>query len=239
MKLRDVYNNVQQEMITVLRMNRSVVAHKGEMGTASESDWIEWFKKYLPKRYQVSKAFVVDSKDQISEQIDVVIYDTQYSHLVFNHQNIFYIPSESVYAVFEVKQELNKGNLDYAANKAMSVRKLHRTSVAIQHAGGIYQPKEPHFIPAGILTVTSEWKEPFGKTFKKNLLSFSEDKSLQLGCVVQGGAFSVPANLVDGEIEISNKEKSLVSFFFNLLLRLQSLGTVTAIDIKAYAELLG
>ena len=47
-----------------------------------------------------------------------------------------FVPVESVYAVLEVRQTLNEGNLDYAAHKAESVRRLHRTSTLIPNQFG-------------------------------------------------------------------------------------------------------
>jgi len=230
--LKKIYSSMQKEMLAKLLTSRESIQHSAEKGAASEADWIEWFNVYFPKRYQAKKAFVVDSNDKISDQLDIVIYDAQYSHLIFKHQETLYVPAESVYAVFEVKQELTKDHIQYAGEKAYSVRKLRRTSIPIIHAGGIYFPKKPHCIPAGILTVTSTWKDPLGTTFRNHLSSLSSEKSIQLGCVIQDGAFSV----TDNGLEISKKKDSLVSFFFSLLLRLQSIGTVTAIDIQAYTN---
>lgn len=42
-----------------------------------------WFNDYLPKRYKAAKATVVDSQGNISEQIDLALYDIQYSYLAF------------------------------------------------------------------------------------------------------------------------------------------------------------
>lgn len=64
----------------------------------------------------VDKATIIDSAGNQSEQIDLVIYDAQYSYLVFTQGNRKLIPAESVYAVFEVKQELNKAYIEYAGN---------------------------------------------------------------------------------------------------------------------------
>lgn len=114
---------------------------------------------YLPNRYAVAKGVVIDADGNESEQIDVIIYDRQYSYLVLKHNETFLIPAESVYAVFEVKQSLNKGYMEYAQHKTESVRKLKRTSVAIKHAGGKYDPKPLHKIVAGLLTTTSDWAE--------------------------------------------------------------------------------
>ena len=222
-------------METSLTVSNIAIFHSAEKGGSSETDWIRWFKAYLPKRYQADKAFVVDSKDNMSDQIDVVIYDAQYSHLVFEHNNVKYVPAESTYCVFEAKQDINKQHLDYAGKKAQSVRRLHRTSVPIHHAGGVYPPKKLHFIPAGILTLNSSWSDPLGDTFKDNLLSLNKDYSLQLGCVIHEGAFTITES---GSIDISPKDVALLSFFFTLLSYLQKLGTVPAIDIDSYARLI-
>jgi hypothetical protein len=62
---------------------------------------------YLPKRYQVATAHVVDSEGNFSDQIDVVVFDRQYSPFIFSYQGQTIIPAESVYGVFEAKQTLN------------------------------------------------------------------------------------------------------------------------------------
>lgn len=82
------------------------------------------------------KAFVVDSEGHFSEQIDIVVYDRQYSPFIFTFNDQLFIPAESVYAVFEAKQELSADIIRYAQNKATSVRRLKRTSLPIPHAGG-------------------------------------------------------------------------------------------------------
>ena len=233
--LKEVYKQVQTQMVANLTASNVAIHHSGEKGSSTETDWISWLKTYLPKRYRVDKAIVVDSNDGISNQIDAVVYDAQYSHLVFEHNNVKYIPAESVYCLFEVKQQLNKQNLDYAGDKANSVRRLYRTSTTIPYAGGEYEPKKLHFIPAGILTLNSIWADPLGATFQKNLFSLIGDKSIQLGCVVNEGAFFLSDK---DDLKIASRETALISFFFSLLSLLKKMATVPAIDIDAYAKLL-
>ena len=102
--LREVYKQIQLEMTSKLTVSNAAIHHNSEKGSSTEADWVNWCKIYLPKRYQVDKAFVVDSKDNFSDQIDMVIYDSQYSLLVFEHNGVKYIPAESVYCIFEIKQ---------------------------------------------------------------------------------------------------------------------------------------
>jgi hypothetical protein len=110
-------------------------------GDASESVWIEMLEAYLPKRYQAASAHVVDNLGKFSQQIDVVVFDRQYSPFIFNYQGQTIIPAESVYAVFEAKQAANAEMVAYAQEKVASVRRLHRTSLPIPYAKGTYPAK--------------------------------------------------------------------------------------------------
>lgn len=135
---RTLFLGLQKSLIAELEVSRSAINHPGTKGDATETNWIAMLEKYLPRRYQVSNAFVIDSKGGISEQQDIVIHDRQYSPFLFNHAGALYIPAESAYAVLEVKQNLTAGHIEYAGKKIKSVRDLYRTNAAITHAGGKY-----------------------------------------------------------------------------------------------------
>ena len=98
-----------------------------------------------------------------SDQIDVVVFDRQYSPFIFRFQARTIIPAESVYAVFEAKQVINATQVDYAQKKVATVRRLHRTSLPIPHAGGTYAPKPLPAILGGLLTFESDWSPPLGQ----------------------------------------------------------------------------
>lgn len=233
--MRDMFKRMQAQMLTTLELGRTQIIHNGEMGEAAEESWRKWLREYLPKRYRVDKAIVVDCDGNTSDQIDIVIYDSQYSYFVFRHEQVIYVPAESVYAVIEVKQDLNKAHLEYAGNKAASVRKLRRTSVEIPFAAGKYRPKPLHDILAGIITIESTWKDPLGDTLKTNIRSLSPEQKIDFGCAIKHGAFWVewePKFLLMKSAE----DESLMFFFLQLLMKLQSIGTVPAIDIAEYAK---
>lgn len=233
--LKSLFSTLQENMASKAKFS-NVLNHSSDKGDNSEKNWITLFNKYLPKRYKASKATVVDSHGDISDQIDLVLYDAQYSYLAFNQEGILYIPAESVYAVFEVKQSLTKGHMEYAGKKAESVRNLYRTSASIPYAGGVYPPKPLHRILAGILTTVTEWKEPFGNSFKKCLNGYTEKQQIDCGCVLQGGAFWFDYSTKI--LKKSNQEESLVYFFLQLLILLQNMGTVPAIDLAEYMKAL-
>jgi hypothetical protein len=261
--LRKLFGGLQSQMIAQLNTNREFIEHPGSKGDSLENTWIEWLRTYLPNRYCVDKAIVIDSKGQLSHQIDLVIYDQTYTPFVFKQNGIFYIPAEGVYAVFEVKPDLDKGNIIYAGDKIESVRKLLRTSTKIIDRGRPFNPRALTKILGGILTIETEIKEP---TIEKHLKSLKGLKSIDIGCAVKDKSFYVDYNKDDGifnldkdvnltlkehndlitkfyknrnvnNIEFSKKNNSLVTFFLQLTRYLQqSIGTVAAIDLSEYAK---
>ena len=233
--VRDLFNGMQAQMVSSLELGRTHIKHNGEMGEATEEEWRNWLKTYLPRRYKVDKAFVVDCDGNLSEQIDIVIYDSQYSYFVFKHEQVTYVPAESVYAVIEVKQELTKSNIEYAGNKAKSVRRLKRTSVEIPFAAGKYRPKPLHNILAGIVSMDSTWSDPLGDTFSKNIRDLDENCRLDFGCALRQGSFWIDYT-PDYCVKKSEDDEALLFLFLQLLMNLQSIGTVPAIDIRAYAK---
>lgn len=235
--LRDIFLGLQKQMVAKLSTGRRNIAHPGTKGDATELGWIKMLNTYLPKRYQVDKAFVLDADGRFSEQIDIVIFDRQYSPFLFNQDGAIYIPAESVYAVIEVKQDLSKKVIEYAGSKAASVRRLKRTSAAIPHAGGVYPPKQHFEIIAGVLTLGCSWTPALGTKFEAAIAGLSVNQRINLGCALQFGAFEVTyKDDAKPRIQRSGKQDSLIFFFLRLLSRLQQIGTTPALDISEYAK---
>lgn len=236
--LHNLFLDLQDELQTSLGVSRRNIGHPTLKGDASELKWIQTLKDYLPLRYQVERAVVIDHEGTASDQIDVVIFDRQYCPFLMNHNGTLYIPAESVYAVFEVKQDLTKEYVQSAGRKAASVRALKRTNAPIIHAGGhIREPKEPFRILAGLLTLDSKWQEAFGDPFLDALGGLSDAQHLDLGCCVRHGSFELTE--VGGgkeKLRLAQKDMSLVFFILRLLHLLQSLGTVPAIQLEAYLK---
>lgn len=215
-----------------------ISGHPDTKGDDSELNWLAMLDNLLPGRYGVCKAFVIDVHGNVSDQIDIVIYDRHFSPLWFEVGGALYIPAESVYAAIEVKQELDKSTADYAADKVASVRRLHRTSVPIPYVAGTYDPKDPQNIIGGLLTRRSGWSPPFGLPFEKCLLDLDGEPELNLGCALDDGAFEVRH---DGSRRVpthSEPGTSLITFVMTLLRRLQAMGSAPAIDYDAYLSML-
>jgi len=81
--LRSLFLGLQRQMVAQLSTNRQNINHPGTKGDASELRWLDVFRSYLPMRYKMEKAFVLDSTGRMSEQIDIVIL-TANIHLFYS-----------------------------------------------------------------------------------------------------------------------------------------------------------
>lgn len=212
--LKMLFNGLQSQMTAQLNTNRDFIEHPGSKGDALENAWIEWLRKYLPNRYSVDKAIVIDHEGNTSHQIDIVIYDNWYTPFIFSQNGFHYIPAEGVYAVFEVKPDL-KGSvknektgksqtfIEYAGDKIESVRVLKRTSTKMINSGTDVPARPLTKILGGILTSTNKFKRI--STIKNHLKSLTGFKTIDFGCVADYGSFYVD---YVGEEDISLKDIS-------------------------------
>lgn len=239
-RLKELYGALEDRLKAQLQVSR--LAHKNAeaKGNASEQVWIDLLAGHLPNRYQVGKGIVVDSKGAESHYIDIIIYDRQYTPLVFNEDGRMYIPAESVYAIIEAKQELTREFILYAGKKANSVRKLRRTNAAImQAAGPIPNPRAPSPIVAGIVSYRSSWNPKFGVPLKEALGELRESHRLDFGMAAEDGYFEATYDAAGAAtIDTFKPTRALAALIIGLLKTLQKVGTVPAIEYSDYMDIL-
>lgn len=233
--LTELFQSLQSEMESCLGLGRSAFSHPVMKGDVAEESWRDLLTKYLPERYAVNKAVVIDSDGNTSDQIDVVIHDRQYSPFILKHAGGIYVPAESVYCVFEVKQALNKENLEYAGSKLSSVRRLKRTTAPIKHLNGT-STKDDFQIMGGLLALDYESSRPIIEYVSSIMSNMPSIEKLDIGCSIKGGGFFFIERAGIESQKSQDNLTSLVSFLFHLQDALRSLGTVPAIDFNAYAK---
>lgn len=232
--LKTLFQDLQREMQAKLDKVRRNVKHPTSKGTGTENAWVDMLARYLPHRYECRRAAVVDASGGCSQQVDVVIFDPQYSPFILNDQesDVQYLPAESVYAVLEVKQDLTKEHIEEAGGKVASVRRLHRTSAPVTTINGVKQ-RTPFPILGGVLATESAWTPPFGQPFEDALRSLEPYHQIDFGCALRHGSFEV---VTDGDMRIQawTSNTGLVRFLLVLLRRLQNLGTALPIEFGRY-----
>lgn len=212
---------LDEEMLLKLSSRIDEISHPTTKGDESELNWIGLLRKYLPERYKVDSGFVIDYTGTISEQIDVIIYDRHFTPFIFRGENIVFIPAEGVYAVFEIKQNLNKQNYNYAVKKLRSVKLLKRTSAEFTHISGVNK-KELFDIFGGILTKGIKSKSCFKEIDEKSDLSIV----LSLDCGIK---------IINSKtMEVKENKPFLAFFLLKVIEKLQLVGSVPAIEVSKY-----
>ncbi len=216
---------------TILESKLSILLeHPVTKGEHCESGWIDFFRSFLPSKYAIDKGFVFDSLGQVSDQIDIIIYDALYTPLIFGTDaGEKFVTAESVYAVFDSKPEINKETLDYTNKKIESVRSLSRSSRGVINAGKYCKARELTKILGGILAVESIGID----TIKKHVEVF---KNIDLGCSIKKHSFLVDRRGTEIVLSHASEEETVLTFFYFILDELYKLGTVAGIDIRAYAN---
>ncbi len=227
--MQALHERVEQD----LKTTREALAHPSAKGDSSEAVWTTLFTKYLPQRYAAAKATIVDSNGQFSDQIDIVLFDRQYTPLIFEHRNQIVVPAEAVYALFEAKQDIRPRYVRYAQQKVATVRRLHRTSVPVQTIGGP-RTATPQPILAGFLAFENTWKTAdIGKYLSPLLAADQKEGRLDFGCIAAYGTFGCEGATC---VSPAPHDKATTCFLLELITRLQRIGTAPAIDMAAYAR---
>lgn len=230
-QLQRMFSGVQGRFLAELQGGRDVFGHPGAKGNVSEREWVALLQKHLPERYRVDNAFVIDSEGHISQQIDVVVYDRHFTPELYLQQGERLIPAESVYAVFEVKQNLSAEHVTYAREKVASVRALARTSAPIYHAGGTFPPRPLPRILGGLLTYTSDYSPAFSAAALAAIQGTTGDGLLNLVCVAESEAV-----LWDESRITAFSRYPIAAFYMSLIDLLQKVGSVPAIDYSEYLK---
>ena len=229
--LHEIFLNRQEELRVRLARSRSLT-HPTAAGDEGEFSWEQVLRDFLPSRYSVGRGrFVIDAQGSVGEQ-DIVIYDGLYSPTFLVLGEINYVPVESVYAVIEVKPTLNKGNMNAAAAKAGSVRRLIKSPGHFGTLGGQAAHPSEKPILAGIVCHDSEWNPAFGDAYESAIAELSLEMRLNLVCVASAGTMSE----LEGKVSWASAPNALIAFCVALFDGLQKVGNATAVDVLAYGQ---
>jgi hypothetical protein len=246
--LKAAFKADQDCLLANLKSSYSI-AHRAVRGEVNEQFFIDFLRSYLPDRYTVEKAMILDSDGNVSKSIDVVVFDRHFTPTLLDNKKHRYVPAEAVYAVFECKPSINKEYLERAGEMVESVRKLKRTTAPFTHIGGVGRT-DPVPIIGGILAIEVEWADGFGKIFAENHKTTYErnaDRLVDCGFAAAGGCFDVFSSFktkeeaIRGDLsnltyEFGPLENSLAFFAFRLLSKLIQSGSAPAADWSLYGK---
>ena len=100
--IKENYLKMERELVT--QLNYDVTNHQLTAGSHREEVWTDFFRRIVPKKFNIARSvFIIDSNQNVSNEVDIAIYDEQYTPYIFNYGLIKFIPVEAVSAVIQCK----------------------------------------------------------------------------------------------------------------------------------------
>lgn len=100
-KLYDNYNFMNKMLMEEMDLSSK---HSGITGSFREESWMSFFRNIIPKKFSMEQGvMLIDSDKGISNEVDIAIFDEQYTPYVFQYNKLKYIPIEAVAIVIECK----------------------------------------------------------------------------------------------------------------------------------------
>lgn len=100
-KIISNYRQLEKDIVCQLNFD---CQHPTTIGTYRENVWKSLFERIVPKKFSIERSvFIIDSKGNISNEVDLAIFDNNYTPYIFTYGELKFIPIEAVAAVIECK----------------------------------------------------------------------------------------------------------------------------------------
>lgn len=209
----------------------SQLPHPGERGKSRENAVIEFLKKYLPANLGVGTGFVIAANGEVSRQQDIVIFDAQKCPTLYGSDDTQVFPVEGVYAVIEVKSNLDSLELNDCIEKILSVKNLPKIALFpeqgdIRTTISLFGNTYTHFPVIGyVFSFDSIELENLCNQLRNQITTrnLNIDKRIDAICILNRGViFSTRGRIIlplpenTSFISYSNTENSLLLFYLLL-----------------------
>lgn len=105
------------------------IFHNGEYGKHRENIVKNFLRFLIPRRLDINSGFILTTKNEVSTECDVVIYDHNSTPLIQDSDKQNFYPVEVVAAIGEVKSTLTKYELKQALNKLAKNKALRQSII--------------------------------------------------------------------------------------------------------------
>lgn len=127
--IKQLFKNVSAKLMQEFEETEKTLNFPPDRGGQREEAIRKFLSEKLPRRYGISKGFVVSPEGIQSDQCDVIVYDADTSPIFYTDANQEILPIESVYAVIQVKSRLTPSSLDEAIKNIKSFKQIPRKDV--------------------------------------------------------------------------------------------------------------
>jgi hypothetical protein len=187
------YKKLEESIVSQLFL--SVSNHQLTAGISREKIWKSLFEQIIPKKFVIDQGiFIIDSNGEISREVDLAVFDEQYTPYIFNYGHIRFIPIEAVAVVIQCKSK-SVGNslkdwvssIDKLKTNTQSIVRIASTVLdnKIKNPEGGNQTKtQTATRPIKILCHLSGWNNQYSALFDINIIANECPKCLKImsGC---------------------------------------------------------
>lgn len=160
--------------------------HGSTIGHYREQIWRDMFKNMVPKKFVIEQSvFLIDSKGNVSNEVDLAIFDETYTPYIFRYYDLKFIPIEAVAVVVECKSK--SMGLENLENWAKSISDLKTSSSQRAFVRTINKitsdtvPTQSATRPLRILCCLNEkYEAGVGKIFDVVIRAQEEEKKLKI-----------------------------------------------------------
>ncbi|QDR78902.1 hypothetical protein SPTER_01520 [Sporomusa termitida] len=100
-KIYENYQDLNRKMVNELKLSS---IQGGLTGHCREEMWLKFFRDIIPQKFSLSQGvIIIDSYGNASREVDIAVYDEQYTPYVFRYNTLKFIPIEAVAVVIECK----------------------------------------------------------------------------------------------------------------------------------------
>ncbi|MBT2616131.1 MULTISPECIES: DUF6602 domain-containing protein [unclassified Bacillus (in: firmicutes)] len=124
--MNDYFKLVTEEFKSKSKQLNQFIKHGPSLGTANEVILRNFLKGYLPKWVSVGQGFIAESDGTVSNQTDIIIYNSTYYAPLYQVEDLVVVPAESVLLTVEVKTKIDKEEIHNAIAKMISTKKINK-----------------------------------------------------------------------------------------------------------------
>lgn len=126
LRINNYYRILALELLLKYKKSFYSTEHPGEKGYAREIFIKDFLIHHLPRRFGITTGHIIDSEENESNQLDIIIYDTLTTPNIFIEPGINVVPIDTVVGVIEVKSKLSIQKFNEAVKNLKSVTNLKR-----------------------------------------------------------------------------------------------------------------
>jgi hypothetical protein len=127
--IADIAELYESALAGELAIARASFDHNGQKGSSLERAVQSILRRFLPENIAVTEGIIIDSEGFVSSQLDIILYDKGSAQLFYNSESTKVVPAEFVFAVGEVKAQLNKKGYDQFFDAQLAVKNCTRQLV--------------------------------------------------------------------------------------------------------------